>query len=98
MRFGQQAEVLAWGLELCCSNRSPDVFYPLVRSAGLAASTEVALWRIRPRFVFEGLMREVLLNQVVPWSHLWWRHDGPGHVLYLEGVMIAVYHYTFIRV
>ena len=41
--------------------------------------------------VFEG-MREVLLNQVVPWSHLWWAMGLNGLYLLL---MIAIYQYTF---
>ena len=87
MRFGQQAEVLAWGLVFLFQPISC-VFYPLSVLPGwlqpLALANPAA-------HVFEG-MREVLLNQVVPWSHLWWAMGLNG--LYLL-MMIGVYQYTF---
>ena len=87
MRFGQQAEVLAWGLVFLFQPISC-VFYPLSVLPDwlkpLALANPAA-------HVFEG-MREVLLNQVVPWPHLWWAMSLNG--LYLL-IMIAVYQYTF---
>ncbi len=87
MRFGQQAEVLAWGLVFLFQPISC-VFYPL----SVLPSWLQPLALANPAaHVFEG-MREVLLNQVVPWSHLWWAMGLNGLYLLL---MIAVYQYTF---
>ncbi len=87
MRFGQQAEVLAWGLVFLFQPISC-VFYPLSVLPDwlkpLAMGNPAA-------HVFEG-MREVLLNQAVPWAHLGWAMGLNG--LYLL-IMIAVYRYTF---
>ena len=87
MRFGQQAEVLAWGLVFLFQPISC-VFYPLSVLPGwlqpLALANPAA-------HVFEG-MREVLLNQAVPWPHLWWAMGLNS--LYLL-IMIAIYQYTF---
>jgi ABC-2 type transport system permease protein len=41
--------------------------------------------------VFEG-MRDVLLNQTIPWEHLGWATSLNGLYLLL---MIAIYQYTF---
>ncbi len=87
MRFGQQAEVLAWGLVFLFQPISC-VFYPLSVLPGwlqpLALANPAA-------YVFEG-MRGVLLHHAVPWSDLGWATGL--NVLYLF-ITIAMYQYTF---
>ncbi len=87
MRFGQQAEVLAWGLVFLFQPISC-VFYPLSVLPGwlqpLALANPAA-------YVFEG-MRVVLLHHSVPWGYLGWATGL--NVLYLL-LMIVLYQYTF---
>ncbi len=87
MRFGQQAEVLAWGLVFLFQPISC-VFYPMsvlpVWLTPLALANPAA-------HVFEG-MRGVLLDQTVPLAHLGWATGL--NVLYLL-IMIVIYQYTF---
>ena len=87
MRFGQQAEVLAWGLVFLFQPISC-VFYPM--SVLPAWLTPVALANPAAH-VFEG-MRGVLLDQTVPLAHLGWATGL--NVLYLL-IMIVIYQYTF---
>lgn len=87
MRFGQQAEVLAWGLVFLFQPISC-VFYPM--SVLPAWLTPLALANPAAH-VFEG-MRGVLLDHTVPLAHLGWATGL--NVLYLL-LMIALYQYTF---
>ena len=87
MRFGQQAEVLAWGLVFLFQPISC-VFYPMSVLPGWL--TPLALANPAAH-VFEG-MRGVLLDQIVPWEHLGWAIGLNG--LYLL-IMITIYQYTF---
>ena len=87
MRFGQQAEVLAWGLVFLFQPISC-VFYPM--SVLPAWLTPLALANPAAH-VFEG-MRGVLLDHTVPLAHLGWATGM--NVLYLL-LMIALYQYTF---
>ena len=87
MRFGQQAEVLAWGLVFLFQPISC-VFYPM--SVLPAWLTPLALANPAAH-VFEG-MRGVLLDHTVPLAHLGWATGL--NVLYLL-LMIAIYQYTF---
>ena len=87
MRFGQQAEVLAWGLVFLFQPISC-VFYPM--SVLPAWLTPLALANPAAH-VFEG-MRGVLLDQTVPLAHLGWATGL--NVLYLL-LMIVIYQYTF---
>ncbi len=87
MRFGQQAEVLAWGLVFLFQPISC-VFYPLSVLPGwlrpLALANPAA-------HVFEG-MRGVLLHHEVPWDALGWA-TGLNALFLL--IVIAVYQHTF---
>ena len=87
MRFGQQAEVLAWGLVFLFQPISC-VFYPM--SVLPPWLTPLALANPAAH-VFEG-MRGVLLDHTVPLAHLGWATGL--NVLYLL-LMIALYQYTF---
>jgi len=67
MRFGQQAEVLAWGMvflfqPIAC------VFYPM---DVLPKVLQQVAWIIPPAHIFEG-MRDVLLGGSMPVLHLIW--------------------------
>lgn len=87
MRFGQQAEVLAWGLVFLFQPISC-VFYPLSVLPGWLQPFALA----NPAaHVFEG-MRGVLLHHVVPWDGLGWATGL--NALYLL-LVIVVYQYTF---
>lgn len=87
MRFGQQAEVLAWGLVFLFQPISC-VFYPM--SVLPTWLTPLALANPAAH-VFEG-MRGVLLDHTIPLAHLGWATGL--NVLYLL-LMIALYQYTF---
>ena len=87
MRFGQQAEVLAWGLVFLFQPISC-VFYPV--SVLPSWLQPVALGNPATH-VFEG-MRSILINQTVPWQHLAWA--TALNALYLF-IIIAIYQYTF---
>ena len=87
MRFGQQAEVLAWGLVFLFQPISC-VFYPVSVLPNWLQPVALA----NPAaHVFEG-MRDVLLHQIIPWEHLGWATGLNGLYLLL---MIAIYQYTF---
>lgn len=87
MRFGQQAEVLAWGLVFLFQPISC-VFYPV---SVLPSWLQPVALANPAAHVFEG-MREVLLNQNIPWEHLGWATGLNAFYLLL---MIGVYQYTF---
>ncbi len=87
MRFGQQAEVLAWGLVFLFQPISC-VFYPM---SVLPAWLTPLAFANPAAHVFEG-MRGVLLGHTVPLAHLGWATGL--NVLYLL-LMIALYQYTF---
>jgi len=87
MRFGQQAEVLAWGLVFLFQPISC-VFYPV--SVLPTWLHPVALGNPAAH-VFEG-MRGVLLNHNVPWEHLGWA-TGLNAIYLL--IIITIYQYTF---
>ena len=87
MRFGQQAEVLAWGLVFLFQPISC-VFYPM---SVLPAWLTPLAFANPAAHVFEG-MRGVLLDHTVHLAHLGWATGL--NVLYLL-LMIALYQYTF---
>ena len=87
MRFGQQAEVLAWGLVFLFQPISC-VFYPM---SVLPAWLTPLAFANAAAHVLEG-MRGVLLDHAVPLAHLGWATGL--NVLYLL-LMIALYQYTF---
>ncbi|MDA0740277.1 MAG: ABC transporter permease, partial [Nitrospirae bacterium] len=87
MRFGQQAEVLAWGLVFLFQPISC-VFYPV---SVLPTWLQPIALANPAAHVFEG-MRDVLLNQSIPWEHLAWATGLNAFYLLL---MIGVYQYTF---
>ena len=87
MRFGQQAEVLAWGLVFLFQPISC-VFYPV---SVLPSWLQPVALSNPAAHVFEG-MRSILINQTVPWQHLAWA--TALNVLYLF-IIIAIYQYTF---
>ncbi|MDT7041351.1 ABC transporter permease [Candidatus Nitronereus thalassa] len=87
MRFGQQAEVLAWGLVFLFQPISC-VFYPV---SVLPTWLQPVALANPAAHVFEG-MRGVLLNQSVPWEHLGWATGL--NALYLL-IIITIYQYTF---
>ena len=87
MRFGQQAEVLAWGLVFLFQPISC-VFYPV---SVLPDWLQPVALSNPAAHVFEG-MRAVLMNQIVPWEHVLWATGL--NVLYLF-IMITIYQYTF---
>ncbi|RMH06940.1 MAG: ABC transporter permease [Nitrospirae bacterium] len=87
MRFGQQAEVLAWGMVFLFQPISC-VFYPL---AVLPPWLQPLAWANPAAHVFEG-MRAILLEGQVPFLHLGWATGLNAFYLLL---MILLFHYTF---
>lgn len=87
MRFGQQAEVLAWGLVFLFQPISC-VFYPV---SVLPSWLQPIALANPAAHVFEG-MRDVLLNQTIPWGHLAWASSLNAFYLI---IMVMVYQYTF---
>jgi ABC-2 type transport system permease protein len=67
MRFGQQAEVLAWGMVFLFQPISC-VFYPI---EVLPPVLQSIAWMVPPAHIFEG-MRAVLTTGSVPVTHLLW--------------------------
>lgn len=67
LRFGQEAEVMAWGLAFLFQPISA-VFYPV---SVLPGWLQTIAWALPSSHVFEG-MRAVLLTGQFPWSHLLW--------------------------
>lgn len=87
MRFGQEAEVLAWGMVFLFQPISC-VFYPLEVLPGWLQGIA---WINPAAHVFEG-MRAVLNEGALPLSSLAWACGL--NLLYLA-VMIAWFHHTF---
>ncbi len=87
MRFGQEAEVLAWGMVFLFQPISC-VFYPMDVLPGWL---KVLAWINPAAHVFEG-MRGVLNHAVPPLSPLAW---ATGLNLFYLVVMIAWFHHTF---
>lgn len=87
MRFGQQAEVLAWGMVFLFQPISC-VFYPM---EVLPELLQHIAWIIPPSHVFEG-MRQVLLNDEFPGMHLMW---ATGLNAFFLVVMVCWFYHTF---
>lgn len=87
MRFGQQAEVLAWGLVFLFQPISC-VFYPV---SVLPSWLQPVALANPAAHVFEG-MRDVLLNQNIPWEHL---GLATGLNAFYLLIIIGIYQYTF---
>ncbi len=87
MRFGQEAEVLAWSMVFLFQPISC-VFYPM---DVLPDWLKAVAWANPAAHVFEG-MRAVLTSQAQPLVNLAWA--GGLNVLYL-GLVIAMFHWTF---
>ena len=87
MRFGQQAEVLAWGMVFLFQPLSC-VFYPM---EVLPPILQKIAWLVPPSHIFEG-MRAVLLHGEVPTIHLMWATGL--NAVYL-GMMILWFYHTF---
>ena len=85
MRFGQQAEVLAWGMVFLFQPISC-VFYPL---EVLPEILQMIAWMVPPAHVFEG-MRQVLLSDQFPGTHLLWATGL--NAVYLTGMILWFYH------
>jgi ABC-2 type transport system permease protein len=87
MRFGQQAEVLAWGMVFLFQPVSC-VFYPM---EVLPAFLQPLAMVVPPAHVFEG-MRAVLTDGVFPLSHLAW---ASGLNLFFLILMVSWFYHTF---
>ena len=87
MRFGQEVEVLAWGMVFLFQPISC-VFYPM---AILPPWLQTIAWGNPASHVFEG-MRQVLLEGVLPLVHLAW---AIGLNLLFFGIIILWFHHTF---
>ena len=87
MRFGQQAEVLAWGMVFLFQPISC-VFYPL---DVLPPILQSIAWMIPPAHIFEG-MRTVLVDGVTPMNHILW---ATGLNLFFFVVIVAWFYHTF---
>jgi len=87
MRFGQQAEVLAWGMVFLFQPLSC-VFYPMEVLPGIL---QKIAWMVPPSHIFEG-MRAVLLNGDIPTVHVIWATGL--NAVYLM-IMILWFYHTF---
>ena len=87
MRFGQEAEVLAWGMVFLFQPISC-VFYPM---EVLPAWLKPVAMANPAAHIFEG-MRVVVSNATMPWNHL--AAAFGLNLLYLA-LMIGVFYYTF---
>jgi ABC-2 type transport system permease protein len=87
MRFGQEAEVLAWGMVFLFQPISC-VFYPL---DVLPRWLQAVAWANPAAHVFEG-MRAIMVSGTWPAAHLAWASGL--NLLYLAA-MVAWFHYTF---
>ncbi len=87
MRFGQEVEVLAWGMVFLFQPISC-VFYPMEI---LPSWLQSIAWMNPAAHVFEG-MRGVLLEGSLPLVHLAW---ALGLNLVYLTLMVAWFHYTF---
>ncbi len=87
MRFGQQAEVLAWGMVFLFQPISC-VFYPL---EVLPPVLQSIAWVVPPAHIFEG-MRAVLTTGTMPVTHLLW---AAGLNLGFLVLIVAWFYHTF---
>ncbi len=87
MRFGQEAEVLAWGMVFLFQPISC-VFYPIEILPGWL---QAIAWGNPAAHIFEG-MRGVLNTSVFPAEHLAWAVGL--NVLYFT-LIVGWFHYTF---
>ncbi len=84
LRFGQQAEVLAWGIALLFQPVSA-VFYPVSVLPPFLRNVARA---VPSSYVFEG-MRDVITSGRLPWEKLLWA--GGLNVLYLAAGFLFFY-------
>ena len=87
MRFGQEAEVLAWGMVFLFQPISC-VFYPIEI---LPKWLQTIAWGNPATHIFEG-MRAVLNTSVLPVEHLSW---AMGLNLLYFALMVGWFHYMF---
>ncbi len=87
MRFGQQAEVLAWGMVFLFQPISC-VFYPI---EVLPPMLQSIAWVVPPAHIFEG-MRAVLATGTMPVTHLLW---ATGLNLGFLVIIVAWFYHTF---
>ncbi len=87
MRFGQQAEVLAWGMVFLFQPISC-VFYPL---EVLPPVLQAIAWIVPPAHIFEG-MRAVLVDSSVPIHHILWA-TGLNFLFFV--VIVTWFYHTF---
>lgn len=87
LRFGQQAEVLAWGMVFLFQPISC-VFYPL---DVLPPILQSMAWMIPPAHIFEG-MRMVLMDHTMPVDHILW---ASGLNLLFFTIVVAWFYHTF---
>jgi len=87
MRFGQQAEVLAWGMVFLFQPISC-VFYPL---DVLPPILQSIAWTVPPAHIFEG-MRAVLIDGTLPVTHILW---ATGLNLFFLVIIVAWFYHTF---
>ena len=87
MRFGQQAEVLAWGMVFLFQPISC-VFYPL---EVLPSVLQTVAWSVPPAHIFEG-MRAVLNSGTMPVAHILW---ATGLNLFYMVVIVMWFYHTF---
>lgn len=87
MRFGQQAEVLAWGMVFLFQPISC-VFYPI---EVLPPVLQSIAWMVPPAHIFEG-MRAVLTTGSAPVTHLLW---ATGLNFGFLVIIVAWFYHTF---
>ena len=87
MRFGQQAEVLAWGMVFLFQPISC-VFYPI---EVLPPVLQSIAWMVPPAHIFEG-MRAVLTTGSAPVTHLLW---ATGLNCGFLVIIVAWFYHTF---
>lgn len=87
MRFGQQAEVLAWGMVFLFQPISC-VFYPI---EVLPPVLQSIAWVVPPAHIFEG-MRAVLTTGTMPVTHLLW---ATCLNLGFLAIIVAWFYHTF---
>ena len=87
MRFGQQAEVLAWGMVFLFQPISC-VFYPI---EVLPPVLQSIAWVVPPAHIFEG-MRAVLTTGNMPVTHLLW---ATGLNFGFLVIIVAWFYHTF---
>jgi ABC-2 type transport system permease protein len=91
LRYGQKAEILAWGLAFLFQPVSA-VFYPV---SVLPPFLQKIAWFIPATHVFEG-MRSVIRNQGLPLEHLVWAFGL--NAVYLFASLLLFYRiFTIVR-